>query len=139
MEPEPMSGCWIWTGSHDTCGYGRMGLAGHTTSAHRIAYEHWRGPIPAARELDHLCRVRSCVNPGHLEPVEHRVNIQRGTTGGTHYNGIRPTCGRGHPYTPENTFVDRRGWRFCRACWRERYYRKRRGRLAAERRVLRET
>lgn len=29
-------------------------------------------------DLDHLCRVRSCVNPDHLEPVSRAENCQRG-------------------------------------------------------------
>lgn len=32
-------------------------------------------------------------------------------------------CPQGHPRTSENTFVDRRGWRSCRPCRRERSHR----------------
>ncbi|PLS82281.1 MAG: hypothetical protein CYG60_24755 [Actinobacteria bacterium] len=46
--------------------------------AHRVYYLRLRGPIPNGKELDHLCRNRDCVNPDHLEPVEGRVNVQRG-------------------------------------------------------------
>jgi hypothetical protein len=46
--------------------------------AHRFAYELLVGPIPEDLELDHLCRVRHCVNPAHLEPVTHLENILRG-------------------------------------------------------------
>jgi hypothetical protein len=46
--------------------------------AHRLSYEHWVGPVSEGLELDHLCRVRSCVNPKHLEPVTRRINQVRG-------------------------------------------------------------
>jgi hypothetical protein len=32
----------------------------------------------------------------------------------------RTHCPQGHEYTPENTYVSARGWRYCRACNRER-------------------
>jgi len=41
-------------------------------------YEYFKGPVPDGLELDHLCRVRSCCNPDHLEPVTHKENIRRG-------------------------------------------------------------
>ena len=47
--------------------------------AHRHYYERVRGPIPANRQVDHLCRVRACVNPDHLELVTARENIRRGS------------------------------------------------------------
>ena len=63
VEPEPNSGCWLWTGYTNRDGYGcfRRDLL-----AHRFAYELYRGAIPAGLTLDHTCRVRSCVNPAHL-------------------------------------------------------------------------
>src|SRR3546814_19356891 len=52
-----------------------------TRQAHRISYELCVGPIPEGMELDHLCRVRRCVNPAHMEPVTHRENVLRGEAG----------------------------------------------------------
>jgi hypothetical protein len=66
--------CWIWQHYRDPAGYGRLGAK----LAHRIAYEYHRGPIPEGLQLDHLCRVTSCCNPDHLEPVPQRVNYERG-------------------------------------------------------------
>src|SRR5699024_2450602 len=63
--------CWIWQGRIDPKGYGRLGW----TLAHRLVFEREVGPIPPERELDHLCRERSCVNPEHLEPVTHKENV----------------------------------------------------------------
>lgn len=74
-------GCWIWTAAVDkTTGYGKFHADGHTVNAHRFAYETFVGPVPAGLDLDHLCRVRSCVKPAHLEPVTRRENLMRGDT-----------------------------------------------------------
>ncbi len=84
IEPCPTTGCWIWLGALHRNGYGNIrvgsmkdGTRGHRV-AHRALYEALVGPIPAGMELDHLCRVRSCVNPAHLEPVTRRENLRRG-------------------------------------------------------------
>lgn len=67
------SGCWLWIG-HIENGYGRIGKR----LAYRVTYERVHGPVPKGLELDHICRVRSCVNPDHLEPVTKVENILRG-------------------------------------------------------------
>jgi hypothetical protein len=69
-------GCWLWTGTLRS-GYGRFRADGRLVQAHRYSYERAVGPIPADRQLDHLCRVRRCVNPDHLEPVTPSENVLR--------------------------------------------------------------
>ena len=76
--PVPESGCWLWIGSIDKGGYGRLKWQGRTTLAHRVVYRILKGQIPARRVLDHLCRVRCCVNPDHLEAVTIVENNARG-------------------------------------------------------------
>jgi len=69
------NGCWIW--KYSVCsitGYGK----GAGRLAHRVSYERHVGPIPEGLELDHLCGVRVCINPEHLEPVTHLENARRG-------------------------------------------------------------
>src|SRR5262245_28915102 len=66
-EPEPNSGCLLWTGRISGQGYGGINVDGKPLRAHRLAYELAHGPIPPGLTLDHLCRVRTCVNPDHLE------------------------------------------------------------------------
>ena len=81
-------GCWEWQGARSGNGYGTLGVDGRTRLAHRLSYQHFIGPIPDGLDLDHLCRVRWCVNPRHLEPVTRSVNATRGETGRV----ARATC-----------------------------------------------
>jgi hypothetical protein len=70
--------CWIWTGATNDLGYGRLSHGGRQWYAHRFAYVTLRGEIPEALVLDHLCGVRSCCNPDHLEVVTLAENTRRG-------------------------------------------------------------
>jgi hypothetical protein len=110
-------GCWLWTGSTMKNGYGQLRRNGRTVLAHRYVYERYSGPIPDGLDLDHLCRVRNCVNPEHLEPVTRSVNVIRGDV--PKRNGSKTHCLRGHLFDEENTYVFE-GSRMCRACRRVR-------------------
>jgi HNH endonuclease len=72
------AGCWIWQKHTNPHGYGKIRLSGRSWLVHRLAYTLLVGPIPEGLTLDHLCRVRSCCNPSHLEPVDQRTNAVRG-------------------------------------------------------------
>jgi hypothetical protein len=72
------TGCWLWNRGKQKAGYGNFRLPGRHMQAHRWFYLKMVGPIPLGLELDHLCGVRACVNPSHLEPVPHVVNTLRG-------------------------------------------------------------
>lgn len=76
--PVPESGCWVWTDEDNHSGYGVFWDGKRSWMAHRFSYEHFVGPIPEGLTLDHLCRVRCCVNPKHLEPVTIQENVRRG-------------------------------------------------------------
>ena len=79
VEPEPNTGCWLWIGARLRDGYGELFVNRVVRRAHLVAYTLYRGPIPIGLEADHTCRVRSCVNPWHLEFVTHVENIRRAT------------------------------------------------------------
>ena len=104
--------CWLWTRSVNSSGYGQSFINGERRVVHRIAYELLVGPIPAGLQLDHLCRVRTCVNPAHLEPVTQHQNMARGLW------AMRTHCPSGHAYDDTNT-NRYRGRRYCRACHRK--------------------
>jgi hypothetical protein len=70
--------CWVWLNTLDPAGYGTMHRDHKMLRAHRVYYERAKGPIPDDLPLDHLCRVRPCVNPDHLEPVTVAENTRRG-------------------------------------------------------------
>lgn len=110
--PEPNSGCWLWIGHRDRAGYGGVTIDSRTRRAHRVAYEHFNGPIGYGLVIDHLCRNTSCVNPSHLEAVSTKENLNRGV----HRNAIKRVCIRGHHFDQLNTYRDGRGGRRCRLC-----------------------
>lgn len=71
------NGCWLWTASIRANGYGQFVHQGSPRQAHRVSYECLVGPIPEGLHIDHLCFVRHCVNPAHLEPVTQAENNRR--------------------------------------------------------------
>lgn len=78
MSVDEASGCWVWTAARTSKGYGQFRIGPRPVRAHRYAYTLLVGPIPDGLQLDHLCRNRLCVNPGHLEPVTNWENTLRG-------------------------------------------------------------
>jgi hypothetical protein len=113
------TGCWLWAASCDSSGYGKIRFEGNMCSSHRLFYELLIGRIPKNREIDHLCRVRHCVNPEHMEPVTDRENSLRGKRNQFYK---KSHCIHGHEFTPENTYVwaKRPTQRGCRICLSER-------------------
>lgn len=136
--PEPNSGCWLWTASCNQDGYGMLKLEGKMIGAHRISkLIHSRIPIETTgvgtMNWDHLCKVRCCVNPAHLELVTPQENALRGN-GQAGIHARKTHCIRGHELTGTNLAPTRKGtnWRRCRKCKNilrmESYYkRKKRG------------
>lgn len=72
-----LGSCWLWMAAKDGKGYGQIRVNDRAVLAHIFSYEMARGPVPDGKELDHLCCVKLCVNPAHLEPVTHRENCLR--------------------------------------------------------------
>jgi hypothetical protein len=70
-------GCWIWTGAIHKSGYGQIKWKGKSTVAHRVVYEIVKGPIEKNLVIDHLCNVKLCINPEHLEAVSYSTNTKR--------------------------------------------------------------
>ena len=114
----PETGCWEWTACRNRDGYGRFKLDGRKRYAHRVAYELIKGKIPEGLQIDHLCRVRACVNPDHLEPVTCRENLHRGETFNA-ANAAKTHCPQGHPLSGDNLYVRPDGRRGCKTCQAE--------------------
>lgn len=109
--------CWGWRLRRMRNGYGRIGITDPATRsvvnkyAHRLSWELNRGPIPEGYEVHHKCHNRMCVNPSHLEVLtvqDHRRSDMR----------ERVECPHGHPYSPENTYMNPKGVKICRTCLR---------------------
>ena len=107
--------CWISTYVPGRDGYAMVTTDGRHAPAHRCSYEHFIGPIPDGLELDHLCRVRACVNPLHLEPVTRAENLRRGMSPAA--IAVRTNmCKRGHSL--DDAYL-KNGGRACRTCSHE--------------------
>lgn len=115
---EKTDACWLWRGKLSD-GYGRYHTghrAGYECQAHRFAWEEINGIIPRTYELDHMCKTRHCVNPGHLQRVPRGWNGKQGASVGSGvFNAEKTHCPQGHAYTQENTYVHG-SKRFCRTC-----------------------
>lgn len=115
--------CWEWEGSKRENGYGQMGGYDSRTGsrvpliAHRVSHELFKGPIPPGLEIDHLCRNVRCVNPAHLEAVDHTTNMRRGSRykGGPAEMNCKD-CGQ--PFRPANWNENRKRCPSC--CLRHR-------------------
>lgn len=107
-------GCWLYQGKLNNGGYGVFYYEGRDEMAHRAAFHMANGWLPQGRynNLDHLCRVRRCVNPDHLEPVTQKEQLARSP-----FYGQKEVCVRGHELTEENVWVWR-GMRKCKECGR---------------------
>lgn len=122
--PVPDTGCHLWLGSVRRDGYGATSVRGITGIAvHRLVYWVRNGKIPRSSVVDHLCRVRSCCNPDHMEIVSDAENIRRGISPSA-ISARRTHCDKGHEFTKENTII-RSGsdGRRCRICAKNRYKR----------------
>ncbi len=107
--------CILFDGPLNSNGYGSyMGK-----NAHRVAYELFKGQVPAFYVIDHLCRNRACINIDHLEAVTHGENTRRGK-GAAGLNFQKTHCKNGHPFSGDNLIVMHHGGRDCVQCRRER-------------------
>jgi len=106
----PVGECLEWRGYRTQDGYAKVYYEGKQITAHRASYMAFVGPIPADRQIDHLCRNRACANPKHLELVTQRENIFRGICSAAN-NKRKTHCIYGHKL-PED--------RICKTCQKRR-------------------
>lgn len=116
--------CWVWTAA-EHLGYGRFNLNGEIENAHRLAYRVLVSSEIDGLHVDHQCHNlaasrgeceggecvhRRCVNPAHLEAVQHKVNILRGMSPAARH-ARKMQCPAGHPYDRASG-----GGRYCSTC-----------------------
>jgi hypothetical protein len=121
--------CLLWQGKKTWGGYGSISHCGPDRKVencsgarlvHRLSWELFVGPIPDGMQIDHLCRVRNCVNILHLEPVTPEVHYERSYL--FQFNKNQTHCKRGHPFDETNTLLQptthgrQRLQRRCRVC-----------------------
>lgn len=116
--------CWTWTGSTNQYGHGHFWRDGKCQYVHRYVWQALAGAVPEGLVIDHLCRNPRCCNPDHLEVVTHQENVLRGESIFA-AQAKQTHCKRGHEFTEDNTYVNKRNIRCCRTCHRE-YERNRR-------------
>jgi len=123
-----VNSCWEHKNNSNGDGYVAIEHLGQRKLVHRVAYEHFIGPIPEGLEIDHLCRNRRCFNPQHLEAVTKKENVMRGI-GACALHARKTQCKQGHPYDDSNTLRRANGQRWCKICnkqYQKNWIRKRR-------------
>lgn len=124
----PDTDCWVWNSTNNGQGYARFWYGSKRIMAHKVAYLMMRGKPSEGLVLDHLCRVRNCVNPYHLEAVTNQENIARGNVGSNHRD--KTHCKNGHILSGDNLVYYKskrcksgftRGCRTCKRVYKERY------------------
>ena len=98
------AGCWIFEGAVDSAGYGMVRALGVNYRAHTVTYQAAKGAAPGL-VIDHLCRVKRCCNPDHLEAVPNVVNARERARHRGNGLPIATHCKRGHERTPGNTYL----------------------------------
>ena len=124
---EKTESCWLWTGHVNPKGYGKFSRYRETpVMAHRWSYMFYVGTVPEGMVLDHLCGVKNCVRPDHLEPVTNKENLRRGRVGekNAEHHRKKTHCRNGHKYTKSNTITQHRKTRGvvvrkCKKCYDE--------------------
>jgi hypothetical protein len=125
IQREKITGdCWLWA---RYIGYGGYGGMHGNKKAHRVIYEALVGEIPEGMFVLHKCDTPRCINPDHLFLGTALDNARdRDTKGRDRWSRATPYlarthCKRGHAYTADNLYKNKRGWNICKACHRRNY------------------
>jgi hypothetical protein len=114
VQIDPIFGCWLWQGKVDSTGYPIVWRGRTPVKAYLLVWTAEIGPIPDGLVADHVCRVRSCVRPLHLELVTQSENLLRRKWS---HRARRTHCAKGHSLS--TAMVTKGMGRLCRDCHRE--------------------
>ena len=111
------NGCIEYPWCLNKRGYGLMNYYGARPLVHRVSYELFNNSkIIKGYEIDHICRVRNCINPNHLEMVTKQENLRRARI----FLKVSTHCRRGHELSNDNIYYLQRGngkkYRQCIKC-----------------------
>lgn len=70
------TGCWVWQGSVKN-GYGEIRLMRpkrHNAYVHRVMFEHYHRPLLDGELVMHVCDLKLCCNPRHLQAGTKQTN-----------------------------------------------------------------
>jgi len=128
ISPEPMSGCWLWTGALNENGYAVVWdkTQKRMRGAYNVVCETVGKLCPEGLEPDHTCRLRCCVNYEHVEHVTHQTNMLRGTSFSA-LNAVKTHCKHGHSLA--DAYMQKNGSRQCRTCHKARVKKYAKGKL----------
>jgi hypothetical protein len=118
LPDRPEGRCWLFAGPTSGQGYGKLYARNRSyLPAHRVAYEHFVGPIPAGKLIRHSCDTPRCCNPAHLSIGDESLNALDSVKRNRHAQARKTHCWKGHPFDEANTYYPPRGGqRNCRAC-----------------------
>lgn len=116
-EIQESTGCWLWKGSRNQLGYGRINIDSKNKYVHREGFRVIKGePKSLVLHDDKLCSNKNCWNPEHLYDGTYTEN--RFDTISKYGGRLSKYCKNGHEYTKENTKLDYKKHRQCITCYK---------------------
>jgi hypothetical protein len=117
--------CDLWVAAKNEKGYGTFWLRGKDKRAHVVSWQHANERLAEPGRLiviAHLCEVRDCVRPSHLDQQSQQQNSLYADSSIPAMHRARTHCPRGHELIEGNCKPPEwaQGRRTCRVCDRAR-------------------